>query len=52
MTSENENKWPFFQRPSVKQYKEQNELISNSFYIAAFRYTNELSSRVHCYKLH
>jgi len=40
-----------FQRSSVKQHKKQNQFISSSS-IAAFRYTNELSCRVHCFNVH
>jgi len=40
-----------FQRRSVKEYKKQNQFISNSSSVAAFRYTNELSCLVHCFSV-
>jgi len=52
MSSEEANERSFFQRRSDKQYKKQTEFISNSFNNAAFRYTDELSSRVHCSKVY
>jgi hypothetical protein len=52
MASEEANYRAFLQPLSVKQHKKQNQFmhnqfICNSFYITAFRYTNELSCRAH-----